>query len=331
MSDSDYLLLSSAAPIPPPPTLETLAHIRGAMWTSRLNLPYGPRPNQPDNCTCIDYFECFSPSDQARIIQDYHVNKGYTHAPMGPLVDAGYHDQLPAVDGRSDPSQYFAAASKLEAAGVHVIHFLRPDRGCAGLDWAVEDLDRELGPIFRTPQAQTLMQIVCLGWEPGPKYYYDNAWWVEMLQWQAQTFPNALRLFHMVADCDAPVGGADNGKPFSQMWANVTPYIHGWLVQNGGYAESGAPLATPDFNHEFALQFDQTDPKSLVRRFRDGYDGWPTGSAWGPTSPLRVYAGEFAAFNDYWNNAPESESIRLGNLAIAAGASGSLDGCSKGI
>jgi hypothetical protein len=42
---------------------------------------------------------------------------------------------------------------------------------------------------------------------------------------------------------------------------------------------------------------------------------------------LRVYAGEFAAYNDYWTNAPEAESQRLGRLAIQVGAAGSLDGC----
>ncbi len=307
--------------------LEVLAQIRGAMWTARLSLPYGPRPGQDDNCICGDYFECFTAEDQDRILANYGPRsaRAYNTMPMGPMVDAGYHDQLPAVDWRGNPDPYLDAAAKAERAGVRINHFLRPDRGCAGLEWTVDDLNRELGPIFRSAKAQSIMRIVTLGWEPGPKYFYDNAWWVEMLAWQAETFPNALRLLHMVGDCDAPVGAADNGKPFGQMWGNVAPYIHGWLVQNNGYALSGQPLATPDFEHEFLMQFDQTNPKSLVRRFRDGFDGWPTFSAWGD-SPILVYAGEFAAYNDYWNNAPESESVRLGAMALAVGAAGYFDG-----
>jgi hypothetical protein len=327
-SNPQDLVLPACVPFRQPRDLESLAAIRGAMWTARLNLPWGPRPGQDDNCITIDYFESFTPEDEDRIIAAYGpAGRGYTHAPMGPMVDAGYHGQLPAEDWRGNPDPYLDAAAKLERAGVHVIHFLRPDRGCAGLEWTVDDLNRELGPIFRSAKAQSLMAMVCLGWEPGPKYFYDNSWWVEMLAWQAETFPRALRLLHMVSDCDAPVGGADNGKPFGVMWGNVTPYLHGWLVQNGGYAEGGQPYATADFDREFAMQFDETNPKSLVRRFRDGFDGWPTGSAWGPDQPLRVYSGEFAAYGNYWLNFPENESRRLGKLAIDSGAAGSFDGC----
>src|SRR6185369_2122542 len=229
---------------------------------------------------------------------------------------------LPEVDWRGDPSVYLHAAQKLERAGVRVVHFLRPDRGVAGLEWTVEDLDRELGPIFKSAEAQGTMRIVCLGWEPGPRYYYDNAWWTEMLQWQARTFPKALRLMHMVSDCDAPVGGQDDGQPFGTMWGNVAPYIHGWLVQNAGYVEQDNPVPSADFMAEFIKQFDRSNPRSLVRRFKDGYDGWPTGSAWGPDKPLLVFAAEYAAFGSYWKNFPESASRDLGEAALKAGAAG---------
>ncbi len=42
---------------------------------------------------------------------------------------------------------------------------------------------------------------------------------------------------------------------------------------------------------------------------------------------IATVAGEYAAFGDYWKNFPESESRRLGQLAIAAGAIGAFDGC----
>lgn len=308
----------------PPVSLDELAKIRGAMWTARAAVPWGPRPGQPDNCICIDYYECFPPEQQAIIKAAYIEERRLTHAPMGPLVDPGYHGQLPATDWRGNPAPYFAGALDLERNGCRVIHFLRPDRDVAGLAWTVDDLDRELGPIFRSPQAQALMRIVCLGWEPGPRYYYDNAWWVEMTQWMARTFPHALRLIHMVSDCDAPVGGDDDKKGITngQGWANVAPYIHGFLAQYGGYV-SGQPVNVFIPNMQAALV-------DLRRRFSDPSYGpggdWPKFSAWGPNRGISVYAGEYAAFLDYWQNAPESESVEIGAAALACGATGFLDG-----
>lgn len=323
----DLLLFDNQGP--PPVPLTELAKIRGAMWTARLDVPWGPRPNQPDNCICIDYFESFSEADQNRIIGAYGPSsiRGYTHAPMGPIVDPGYHGQLPAVDWRNDLAPYLDAAQKLEDAGIHVIHFLRPDRGVDGLEWTVADLDRELGPIFKSKRAQQTMRIVCLGWEPGPRYWYNNAWWVEMLRWQADTFPNALRLIHMVADCDAPVGQNDDqlGITNADAWANVAAYLHGWLVQVAGYVDGPGPTPTPEFLSEFRKLFGGTG--SLPDRFRNGYGGWPTFSAWGANKALKVYAGEFCAFGNYWQNWDEEIGRNLGDLAISQGADGSLDGC----
>lgn len=320
---------------PPVPTLEERAQIRGAMWTARLNLPWGPRPNQDDNCVCIDYFESFSGSDQDRILAAYGPAspRRYTSAPMGPIVDAGYHDQLPAVDWRNDITPYLDGAQKLEQAGVKVVHFLRPDRGCAGLEWTVADLDRELGPQFATRRAQAVMHTVCLGWEPGPKYYYNNDWWVEMCAWMARTFPNALRLIHMISDCDAPTGGDDDQRGFTngQCWTNVAPYLHGFLAQYGGYvemAERQIPHGSPAFDAGYAA-FTVNMPAAVADmkdRFITGRGGWPTSSAWGPGQRLRVYYAEGAAYANYWNNWPEAESIELGRLAMAAGADGFLDG-----
>ena len=56
------------------------------------------------------------------------------------------------------------------------------------------------------------------------------------------------------------------------------------------------------------------------------YAGWPTGSAFGPNVPMKRYAGEYAAFAQYWKNWPEHESQESGDTAMAAGANGYLDG-----
>lgn len=326
--------------------LATLAQWRGAMWTARLNLPWGPRPNQDDNCICIDYFECFTPSDQDRILAAYgpaSVRK-YNVCPLGPLVDPGYHDQLPSTDWRGDRFPvYLDAAAKLEAAGIGVVHFLRPDRGVLGLEWTVDDLDRELTPLFRTPRAQSLMRRVILGWEPGPKYFYDNAWWVAMCQWMARTFPRALRGIHMVSDCDAPVGGDDDKKGLSngQGWANVAPYIHIWPVQNAGYTDSASEVPTAEFVRNFTDQFNPAVRGSFYDRFKTGGPSgdWPTTSAWStlpprewpivggqPVQGILALPGEYAAFADYWQNFAERYAQQLGTAALAAGAYGFFDG-----
>jgi hypothetical protein len=167
---------------------------------------------------------------------------------------------------------------------------------------------------------------VCIGWEPGPKYFYNNDWWVEMARWQARTFPRALRLIHMVSDCDAPVGQDDDRRGISngQGWANVAPYLHGFLAQYGGYVDGqsveqfipNVQNAIADLVHRFATG----GPRGSV-----GGD-WPTSSAWGAGQPIRVYAGEYAAYRSYWDNAPEIDSIRIGHAALEAGAAGFFDG-----
>jgi hypothetical protein len=49
-------------------------------------------------------------------------------------------------------------------------------------------------------------------------------------------------------------------------------------------------------------------------------------SAWGPGIPILLYAGEQTAYMSYWKNLPEAASRAWGDLAIASGADGYLDG-----
>jgi hypothetical protein len=336
MNGALILLANSGGGSSTPVDLIQVSRIRGAMWTARAALPYGPRPGAVDNCICIDYYEHFSADDRRKIQQAYIMDRGYWTAPMGPMCDPGYHGQLPASDFRSDPTPFLDAVDELQTCmrAVHgpqasVVNFVRPDRGCFGLDWTIDDLDRELGSIFASSRCQDLFQSVCLGWEPGPKYYYDNAWWVEMCQWLERTFPNALRLIHMVADCDAPVGGDDDKKGISngQGWANVARHIHGYLAQYGGYVGDGTSGPTVA---EFMPDF-QAALNDMQDRFDTGRAGWPTFSAWGDGKPVRVYAGEYAAFRAYWGNDPEPHSIQLGNGAMETKCYGYLDGGSADV
>jgi len=312
---------------PPRPSLDTLIKFRGAMWP-KLGLPgipWGPRPNAIDNVVVVDSVEAFDDPTQNRIMTAYAAR--YTHVPMGPSIDPGYHGQIPACDFRTHFGDYLETAIKWAKVDVHVCHFLRPDRGVAGLEWTVGDLNRELTPLFSTPRAQEVMQIVCLGWEPGPKYFYNNAWWVAMCQWMAQTFPQALRLIHMVADTDAPVGQDDDVKGITNGdgWANVAPYLHGWLVQNAGYTDGDTPIPSKEFLLNFANQFNPAVHGSFPDRFTNGYAGWPTTSAWGDRG-LIALPGEYAAFGLYWKNFPDSAAVSLGQAAMDVGATGFFDG-----
>ncbi len=301
-----------------------LLKIRGAMWTARAPIPFGPRPNQPDNILAMDYYETYDAANRKIMLDIYAGQHHYTHAVTGPLVDpGGYHGQYPSsptVPTQAEFDAYLDGLEEWEQRGVVAIHFCSPD------GWTLDQM-KQLEPLFLQPRAQRLFRLVVpRGWEPALES--DNASWVAWLQWGERVFPTAKRLIHMVADHDAPHW--DAGMDNATAWANVVPYIHGWPVQNAGYAVKGGPIASPEFVSNFTAQFDENaGSNSLTSRFRKGYAGWPTTSANG--GPLKVYAGEFAAYGDYWDNYPESEAIRLGNLALDAGADGSLDGCTVNV
>ena len=162
------------------------------------------------------------------------------------------------------------------------------------------------------------------------RFTFVNAWWVGMCQWMAQTFPQALRLIHMIADTDAPVGQDDDVKGITngQGWANVVPYLHGWLVQNAGYTDGASPIPSEEFRLNFANQFNPMVHGSFPDRFTNGYAGWPTTSAWGDRG-LIALPGEYAAYGLYWKNFPDDEAVSLGRSAMNAGAIGFFDGGSS--
>lgn len=309
-------------------TLEQLSHIKGSMWTARLNLPYGPRPGQDDNILAMDFYQLYGKADRARMIEAYRA-RGYTHAVTGPLAGGDcYHGQYPCNTDLVNQEQFDAYLDAMQEwwdAGIIPVHFVHPD------GWTLDQM-QQLEKLYSQPRAQRLLRVVVpTGWEPW-KYEIPNSEWVKFEQWGQRVFPNSLRLIHLVADTDAPTG-ADDDKTLpggnAQAWANVVPYIHGWLVQSCGYACQSNPVPSAEFIKNFSDLFNINTRGSLTDRFQHGYAGWPTSSAWGQNKPLIVYAGEFAAYGDYWNNFPEAQSLTLGDLAISVGAGGSLDGCKK--
>jgi len=310
--------------------LAELARIRGAMWSARLDLPFGPRPGRPDNIIATAYFDNYSTADQARIIAALK-DRGYTHVVVGPLVDTGgYHGQFRPHDWRGGAfDRFLDQLQTFWDGGLAPIVFIHPD------GWTFERTRDELTPLLRQDRAQRLIRIaVPTGWEPT-RHGWSSCTWAAFAEWGRQTLPNALVLIHTVSEADAPAGADGrcddnrNTNPTGNAgaWARVAPRIHGWLIQNGPYhtAPDGDPRLARNFAAQFAADGDGADRHSIAWHFK-GPGGWTRDSAWGRDIPILLYAAEHTAYASYWKNLPEASSRPWGDLAIAAGADGYLDG-----
>lgn len=312
-------------------TKEQLLKFRGALFTVKANhldgsgfcdLPDGPRPHQPDNIAVFASY--YYTKEQRQCVYQLWKERGYTHGPVGPFVDPGYHGQTPGIDFRQDNGE--AAADVIQEvwdAGLIPVVFLTPD------GWTVEQL-RALDPIFKSPRWQKLLRVVVNGYEQqGTKYGWSNAQYVQYLSWEAETFPNAVRGLHTISDIEAPVGnGDDTSKPGmsnGECWARVVKYIHFWLHQSNA-------LFTPDHvadngktdGENWLALWDRNNPYSFVTRFTKGTAGWPTVAADG--NPLCVVPGEYRSYITWWQNAPEEVAREWGRHALELGACGFMDG-----
>ena len=308
--------------------LTELAKVCGAMWSSRWSGRYGPRPGQPDNILAMDYYESYEPAERQQMRDIYTTGRPYTHAVTGPLVDEGYHGQYPAVSivSQVDFDRYLDCMQEWwdHPRRIIPVHFVTPNA------WSEAQLE-QLWPLYRQPRAQQLLRVVVLGWEPTD-YGWPNAEWVRRLKKMSEVFPNALWLVHTWTEIDAMVGGSDDpvvqraqqSGTWAEAWANIVPYLHGWLMQVGPYQT--APSADPTLAGNFEALFRPRVSGSMWQRFHLGYAGWPTFSAWGASTPLKVYNAECTAYTSYWRNLPEASAQAWGDLAMQSGSDGFLDG-----
>ena len=320
-------LLLSSRTLPSRPSaksLPELARIRGAMWTQRLAIPFGPRPGQANNVLAMDYYQHYSAADRKRMI-DATKKAGYTHAVTGPIIDpGGYHGHYPSqtIINQQIWDTYLDAMEEWHLAGLTPIHFVHPD------GWSLEQT-RELLPFYRQPRARRLLPIlVPAGWEPT-QYGWSSQTWALFGDLGSEMNPDALILLHTCADTDAPVGtderGDDNGRPNAEGWHRVAPHFHGWLIQLGGFvfdADRMLPSHLAEWRANLAYYF--TD---MRRRFHEpAYRGWPNYSKWGSNSPLLIYNSEDASYA-YWHDGALTEDIAqgFGDLSMANGADGYLD------
>lgn len=347
MTKAATVLLSEGHFDPSHIPLETLAKIRGAMWPSRLNLPYGPRPGQDDNILAMDFYGLYGKNDRKRMVANYgpKSKRKYTHAVAGPCSGTDcYHNKYPCHDTSNPgsipidaaPSQtqwnyYLDMLQELWDAHIASINFIHPD------GWTFEQTRDIFTPLLQQPRAQKLIKLVVPGgWEPAG-YDWSSYTWAMYFKWAREVLPNALVLMHNAckpdgSPYDAPVGtdanGDDNGRPNGEGWSRVAPYLHGWLIQNGPF--NIAPWQNPNLAYNFGGQFstksDGQDTHGFAWHFKNGIGGWPTGSAWGPNTPIKLYNAECTSYEAFWNNLPEATSLAWGDLAITSGACGYLDG-----
>jgi hypothetical protein len=317
-------------------SLAQLAAIRGAMWPQTAgacgNLSIGPRPGDPTNIFATVFLSQYRPAEVDCMLSELHVVRGYTHAVAGPLVDSdGYHGVWTPHDWRTEWSVFLDQLQRLWDAGLAPVVFIHPD------GWTFEQTRDELTPLLLQPRAQRLIRIaVGSGWEPAG-YNWSSCTWARYAQWVRETLPNALSLIHNAvkedgSPYDAPVGTDarcdDNGHPNGEGWARVAPYLHGFLIQFGPY--NGTPTSLPDAARGFAGQFMAdglgADEHGFNWHFVHGISGWPTGSAWSQNQPILLYGAEMTAYLRFWRGMSEADGNTWGDLAIASGAAGYLDG-----
>jgi hypothetical protein len=320
--------------------LAQLAAIRGAMWP-RANicadppiLPFGIRPNQPDNIIATTYFDNYTSAQQEAIARCLK-SVGLTHVVVGGLVDWwAYHGQYSGHDYSTpegfekflDLHQWFYDHQLTPVTFIHV--------DGASFDETQQLVNRL---IVGNPRAQKLIRIVVMpGWEPA-KYEWSSCTWAKYVHLARDALPNALNLIHTVSDVDAPVGTDalcnDDDKTWNPGgngagWARViNAGLHGWLIQNGPYA--GGPNGsrqTAEFAAQFQSDGDGATYHGAAWHFA-GHAGWPTSSAWGSGIPICLYNAEATAYEAYWSNRPsEADRAAWGDLAVNSGACGYLDG-----
>jgi hypothetical protein len=308
-------------------SLEQCAKLRGAMWTMRLNLPYGPRPNQDDNILAMDYYEWYDANDRRRMITRYK-EPGFTDAVTGPIIDlGGYHGAWPTQPTINQAiwDHYLDAMEEWDGAGIRPVHFIKPD------GWTLAQCREILEPYYLQPRARRFLKtLVPPGWEPW-KYEASTRTWAAFGDWGAYLNPDALILAHSVEDVDA-LKGTDalyNDEPESngKSWQYVAPHFHGWLIQLGGFGHiahrrSWTTEELASWRANLAEYF-----RDARRRFVEGKEGWPTGSRFGPTVPLKLYYGEGGSYA-FFDNQSITEALvnSFGDIAIANGANGYLDG-----
>lgn len=294
--------------------------VRGALFTARYPLPYGPRPSDASNILNVGSTFLISQAERTKALKAY-TDRGYTHAAMGPWIpayDQNYHGLYPNWTPTFD--QYLDAIQELADAGLKAACFIKPD------DWTIDDLDRYILPPYRAnARAGRLIRLaVPMGWEPG--LGTSNAEYCAAFRLLREALPDAQLACHMVADFDAPGNNDDLTPGTSRYLGNAGCWQHlaqagldVYFAQVGGYWRDQREVPTPGFLAALA-----THCQDQHRRFYEGAAGWPTRNDRG--QQIRFVLAEYASFPDFNFNWNETYARQLGDLAMAHGADGYMDG-----
>lgn len=295
-------------------TLAELRLVMGSMFTTR----FGPNDQGIDPHKIIIWGEFlhgrYSEAEFQLAIRRWKELR-YTHCVVGPMIDeTGYHGTVPATDFRRDTAGYLERFTRMWEAGIIPVLY------CATDNWTLDQMRREVEPIYRRPEWQRVIRAVAPhGFEPSADT--PNHEHVAWGQWGRDVFPNALCILHTVSDLDAP-GNNDDFTPgsatfigFAKAWHLVAPYYHQWHAQYGPF--EGPPSAQPDIANEVR--------KLFPSRFKTGYAGWPTFSAFG-NEPMDHIFGEYCSFTVWHDRTTEADARAWGDIAKAAGADGCFDG-----
>lgn len=320
-------------------SLRDLAKVRGCMWPMRCAVPWGPRPNQPDNILPMDYYEHYGASDRRLMLDTYGGAGKYTHAVTGPVVDpGGYHGYYPTSPNVPTQAEWDAYLDALQEWWDYPTHWIAPIFFCAPDGWSFEQTRDVFEPLLRQERAQRLIRIIVpAGWERGQNYTTSSFTFEKFFAWGRSVLPNALVFHHNWVKedgsyPDAPVGtdenGDDNGHPNGEGWSRCAPHLHGWLIQSGPYRD--LPSANPPQAREWAAQYkpdgDGETYHSVRWHFVNGIAGWPRGSAWGPNEAVWLYDAEQTSYPAFWDNLNYEVSLAWGDFAMRSGADGYLDG-----
>jgi len=246
---------------------------------------------------------------------------------VGPLLQAGYDRLWPRSDFRSNPGHFLDMMEEIWQVGIPVIGIMPSmDEYGNGEYINLDAVERDLTPIYSSPRFQQLAKAIFIAWEPD----YSHAEWVKALRYALRVFPNAKIYIHFPSGHGAPglgrelarrypkdhplegqlLPGEPNAeRPFlneGEMWdgihdpnrpgglkPSIAAMIDGFLMQDT-YAFLGDTdnARTP----EEQVIYDTGD---FLRRFQDGYNGWPTYSRTltRPVDLITVEWGSYALFS----------------------------------
>lgn len=314
----NFPLQPSARPWETMPT-DQVKLAKGAIATVLANLPWGPRPNQDNNCLFVaEYVNklAWTPELRAKQVAVYP----YRDWSLNPPLAKGYHSMYPDTDLLGDFDFYLDRMEELWLAGKVPVPALVPDcppaleNGVLNRQW----IESVLTPLYSQPRFQAMARKVRLEWELD----LSAADWQWLVQWAARVCPNAIRCIHFESGHGAPGNHADfveNGGQYADegaMWIPVAPYVHQlWAQDTWAFMGQTDHGRTP-------MQQIAYDLLDFWRRFNEpGYrPTWPCGiSANGPGIGVQVSNDEYGSYATINSRVPEEEvrdAIEIGKMGL---------------